>query len=126
LKWVFKICFILKYELVNQLRFNMQHFFISPHGQRWKERKKDLRKMLLLFFLAKARFVTMDHGSLFSVGKIWCEVPCSRTKVANVLHLAFPFCLPCDGSSYLSIFYWIFVTLTSFTHQSWIKKPLMW
>ncbi len=56
-----------------------------------KEEKERFKKNVMAFFLAKARFVTMD-GSLFSVGKIWCEVPCSRTKVANILHfLAFPF-----------------------------------
>ncbi len=45
----------------------------------------------MAFFLAKASFVTMGDGSLFSVGTIWCEVPCSRTKVANELHLGFAF-----------------------------------
>ncbi len=47
----------------------------------------------MAFFLAKASFVTMD-GSLFSVGQCFGEVPCSRTKVANILLLAFPFLSP--------------------------------
>jgi hypothetical protein len=64
-----------------------------------KGEQEIFKKNVMAFFLAKARFVTMD-GSLFSVGKMWCEVPCSKTKVANILHLAFPFCLPCDGSGY--------------------------
>jgi hypothetical protein len=48
----------------------MQDFFISPRTE-MKGEKERFKKNVMAFFLAKARFVTMGDGSLFSVGTIW-------------------------------------------------------